>query len=154
MKKLTLFILILLSGLNNLTAQQNRDKHENFRAYKIAYITQQLDLSPTEAEKFWPLYNEFGKQFYQLKVIDTRDMKRKIKESGGIDTLSEGEAHEYVSILLNAEEEIVKLKKKFYDRLKNVLSSNKILKLYSAENEFNRKLLSEFRKNKTKNQSN
>ncbi len=154
MKKLTLFILILLSGLNNLTAQQNRDKHENFRAYKIAYITQQLDLSPTEAEKFWPLYNEFGKQFYQLKVIDTRDIKRKIKESGGIDTLSEGEAHEYVSILLNAEEEIVKLKKKFYDRLKNVLSSNKILKLYSAENEFNRKLLSEFRKNKTKNQSN
>ncbi len=154
MKKLALFILILLSGLNNLTAQQNRDKHENFRAYKIAYITQQLDLSPTEAEKFWPLYNEFGKQFYQLKVIDSRNMKRKIKESGGIDTLSEEEAHEYVSILLNAEEEIVKLKKKFYDRLKNVLSPNKILMLYNAENEFNRKLLSEFRKNKTKNQTN
>ena len=154
MKKLTLFILILLSGLNSLTAQQNRDKHENFRAYKIAYITQQLDLSPSEAEKFWPLYNEFGKQFYQLKVIDTRDMKRKIKESGGIDTLSETDAHEYVSILLNAEEEIIKLKKKFYDRLRNVLSPNKILKLYNAENEFNRKLLSEFRKNKSKNQTN
>lgn len=154
MKKLTLFILILLSGLNSLTAQQNRDKHENFRAYKIAYITQQLDLSPSEAEKFWPLYNEFGKQFYQLKVVDTRDMKRKIKERGGIDTLSEEEAHEYVCILLNAEEEIVKLKKKFYDRLRNVLSPNKILKLYNAENEFNRKLLSEFRKNKSKNQTN
>ena len=154
MKKLALFILILLSVLNNLTAQQNRDKHENFRAYKIAYITQQLDLSPTEAEKFWPLYNEFGKQFYQLKVIDTRDMKRKIKENGGIDTLSEREANEYVSILLNSEEELVKLKKKFYDRLKNVLSPNKILMLYDAENGFNRKLLSEFRKNKPKNSNN
>jgi len=154
MKKLTLFILILLSGLNNLIAQQNRDKHDNFRAYKIAYITQQLDLTPTEAEKFWPLYNEFGKQFYKLKVIDKRDMKRKIKENGGIDTLSEGEANEYVTILLNSEEEIVKLKKKFYDRLKNVLSPNKILKLYNAEDEFNRKLLSEFRKNKSKNPNN
>lgn len=154
MKKLTLFILILLSGLNNLIAQQNRGKHDNFRAYKIAYITQQLDLTPTEAEKFWPLYNEFGKQFYKLKVMDKRDMKRKIKENGGIDTLSEGEANEYVTILLNSEEEIVKLKKKFYDRLKNVLSPNKILKLYNAEDEFNRKLLSEFRKNKSKNPNN
>ena len=52
MKKLTLFILILLSGLNKLVAQQNRDKHDNFRAYKIAYINEQLDLTPTEAEKF------------------------------------------------------------------------------------------------------
>ena len=154
MKKLTLFILILLSGLNNLIAQQNRCKHDNFRAYKIAYITQQLDLTPTEAEKFWPLYNEFGKQFYKLKVMDKRDMKRKIKENGGIDTLSEGEANEYVTILLNSEEEIVKLKKKFYDQLKNVLSPNKILKLYNAENEFSRKLLSEFRKNKSKNPNN
>ena len=81
-------------------------------------------------------------------------MKRKIKENGGIDTLSEGEANEYVTILLNSEEEIVKLKKKFYDRLKNVLSPNKILKLYNAEDEFNRKLLSEFRKNKSKNPNN
>lgn len=154
MKKLALLILILMFGLNKLAAQHNNEKHENFRAYKIAYITQQLDLSPDEAEKFWPLYNAFGKQFYQLKVIGTRDIKRKIKESGGMETLSEGKANEYVSILLNTEEEIVKLKKKFYDQLKNVLTPNKILKLYNAENEFNRKLLSEFRKNKTKNPNN
>lgn len=151
MKKLALFILMLLAGLNNIAAQQNRNKHENFKAYKIAYITQQLDLSPTEAEKFWPLYNEFGKEFYELKVTRTRDLKRKIIESGGIESLSEKVANEYISTLLNTEEKILKLKIKFYDQLKNVLSPNKILKLYSTENEFNRKLLSEFRKNKSNN---
>jgi len=154
MKKLTFIILILLAGLNNVTAQQNRSKHENFKAYKIAYITQQLDLSPTEAEKFWPIYNEFGKEFYELKVIRTRDLKRKIKEIGGIDSLNEKEAKEYISTLLNMEEEMVELKMKFYDRLKNVLSPNKILMLYTAENEFNRKLLSEFRKNRSNNPNN
>jgi len=153
MKKNILFIWILFFGLNNLEAQNN-DKHENFRAYKIAYITQQLDLSPTEAEKFWPLYNEFGKQFYQLKVIQTRDMKMKIKENGGIDNLSEAEANEYVTILLDSEKEIVKLKMKYYDQLKNVISPNKILKLYNAETGFNRRLLSEFRKNKSKTPNN
>lgn len=154
MKKLALFILILSVGLNNISAQQNRSKHENFKAYKIAYITQQLDLSPTEAEKFWPLYNEFGKELYELKVTRTRDLKRTIKESGGIESLNEKVANEYISTLLYTEEEIVKLKMKFYNQLKNVLSPNKILKLYSAENEFNRKLLSEFRKNKPKNSNN
>ncbi len=151
MKKLALVILIVLFGLNDLEAQQNRNKHENFRAYKIAYITQQLDLSPLEAEKFWPLYNEFGKEYYELKVIGTRDLKRKIIDGGGVDALSATEAGKYISILLNTEDEIVKLKKEFYESLKNVLSPNKILRLYHAENEFNRKLLSEFRKNKTKN---
>ena len=154
MKKLALFILIFLFVLNNLEAQQNRNKHENFRAYKIAYITQQLDLSPSEAEKFWPLYNEFGTEFYKLKVTGTRDLKRKIIDSGGIETLSDTEASEYISILLNMEGEIVKLKKNFYEKLKNVLSPNKILKLYQSENEFNRKLLSEFRKNKPRNSNN
>jgi len=154
MKKSALFILILIFGLNNLIAQHNREKHENFKAYKIAYITQQLDLTPEEAEKFWPLYNEFGKQSYELKVVGVRDQRRKIKESGGVDTLNEADANKYITILLNTEEELVQLKKKFYNRLEGVLSANKILKLYNTENEFNRKLLSEFRKNKAKNQKN
>ena len=154
MKKSALFILILIFGLNNLTAQHKRDKYENFKAYKIAYITQQLDLSPEEAEKFWPIYNEFGKQFYELKVVGMRDQRRKIKESGGIDSLNEADANKYITILLNTEEELVQLKKNFYKRLQDVLSANKILKLYNTENEFNRKLLSEFRKNKAKNPNN
>ena len=154
MKKSTLFIFILFFGLNNLAAQHNRGKHENFKAYKIAYITQELDLTPEEAEKFWPLYNEFGKQFYELKVIDMREQKRKIKESGGIDALSEKDANDYITGLLNKEKELVDIKKKFYKQLEGVLSPNKILKLYRAENEFNRKLLSEFRKNKSKQPNN
>ena len=154
MKKSALFILILFLGLNNLVAQQQRGRHENFKAYKIAYITQELDLTPEEAEKFWPIYNEFGKQFYEIKVVGMRDQKRKIRESGGIETLSEQEASAYISIFLNTEEELVALKKKFYKRLDGVLTPNKILKLYNAENEFNRKLLSEFRKNKAKTSNN
>ena len=153
MKK-ALFILILIFGLNNLIAQHNREKHENFKAYKIAYITQQLDLTPEEAEKFWPLYNEFGKQSYELKVVGMRDQRRKIKESGGVDTLKEADANKYITIFLNTEEDLVQLKKKFYSRLEGVLSANKILKLYNTENEFNRKLLSEFRKNKAKKPNN
>lgn len=153
MKNSILFILILFTGLLNLIAQ-DKGKHENFKAYKIAYITQQLDLSPKEAEKFWPLYNEFGKKFYELKVIRGRDIKRKIQENGGIDALNEIEANEYVTVLLDTEKEIVKIKMKYYDQLKNVLSPNKILQLYNAENAFNRRLLSEFRRNKNNRPNN
>jgi len=32
---------------------------EKLNAYKIAFFTKKMDLSSQEAEKFWPLYNEF-----------------------------------------------------------------------------------------------
>ena len=34
-------------------------------ALKIAYITNKLNLSPEEAQKFWPIYNQYS---LELKV--------------------------------------------------------------------------------------
>ena len=31
---------------------------EKLTAYKIAFFTRNLDLTPAEAEKFWPVYND------------------------------------------------------------------------------------------------
>ena len=150
MKKLLLICLLALPIVNNLTAQQERGRYERIKTYKIAYLTQRLDLSPKEAQKFWPLYNEFEKNFFDIRVTSMQDQKRKIRESGGIVSLSEKDANEYISFMLDNESKITQLKRDFYVELKDVLSSQKILTLYNAENEFNRKLLSEFRKNKSK----
>lgn len=148
MKKIIWLALLFILGLNYLTAQNDQNKHENFKAYKIAYLTQELDLTPKEAEIFWPLYNAYGKKVYELKVAGIRNQKRQINEKGGIDSLDEKDANKYIANLIENEEEFVKLKKEFYNELKNVLTANKILKLYNAENEFNRRLLSEFRRRK------
>ena len=40
--------------------QERRAEREAVQAQKIAFITQETGLTPAEAEKFWPLYNEMN----------------------------------------------------------------------------------------------
>lgn len=36
----------------------SEDKRKEFEAQKVAFFTQEMELTPEEATKFWPLYNE------------------------------------------------------------------------------------------------
>ncbi len=35
-----------------------KEQRERLESFRIQFITKKLDLSPAEAEKFWPVYNE------------------------------------------------------------------------------------------------
>ena len=53
MKQLLFITALLISGLS--IAQGNNDKID---AYRVAFLTQELQLSSDEAQKFWPIYND------------------------------------------------------------------------------------------------
>lgn len=137
----------MLINLSSLFAQPH-NKREKLKAYKTAYITQQLDLTPSEAEKFWPVYNAYEKKVFQLKVTKVNATKTKIKEKGGFEALTEKEANQILLKLTENEQDVISAKKELFRDLKNIISSKKILKLYQAEHQFNRKLLSDYRKRK------
>ena len=44
---------------DDLPEESNATVRERIQAARVAYITDQLALTPTEAEKFWPIYREF-----------------------------------------------------------------------------------------------
>jgi hypothetical protein len=48
-------LLIFCSSLASLRAQDP----QKVKLVYVAYITKQLNLTPEEAEKFWPLHNQF-----------------------------------------------------------------------------------------------
>ena len=148
MQKLIIIIVVVFCTMSSLTAQY--DKRENLKAYKTAYITQQLDLSQKEAEKFWPIYNAYQKKIFQLKVLKIRAFQKKIRDKGGIDALNDNEADKLLVDLIQNEQALVETKKELYKSLEKVISSKKILKLYRAEHEFNKRLLAEFRKKRIK----
>lgn len=149
MQKIVLAILMISLSISGINAQQN--KREKLKAYKTAFITQHLDLTPKEAEKFWPIYNIFEKEMFQLKVLNLRDGRQQIKEKGGLDALKNEEAEKFLSELLQNEQDILEAKKELFHNLKNVIPAKKILTLNKVEYEFNRKLLNEFRNKKRPN---
>ena len=77
MKKITLALILLISLPALLINAQGRPRvspetQEKFRSMKIAYFTEELEFTSQEAEKFWPIYNE-----YEKKKSDLHGERRK-----------------------------------------------------------------------------
>ena len=149
-----IFILITLS-ITSLTSfaqdgplrERFKQKKEQVKSLKVAFITYELNLTPDEAAKFWPLYNTF-----EDKKQEIRKQKMKAfldrKDDDSIDKLSEKEAATILSQMESTEDELYQLKKKIIANLKGVLPATKILKLKKAEEEFSKKLLQQYRDKK------
>ena len=106
-------------------------------------LTEKLDLSSSEAEKFWPIYNAFDKAQLKLRHEKLRAIKNELKDQ--IDTITDEVALMKLNELLAAEAELNALKQTFHVKLKNVISSKKILLLKISEEGFNRQMMKRLR---------
>lgn len=136
-----LFTLILLAFALSASAQGN-DKREQIKALKTAFITTELSLTSDEAAKFWPVYNAFDEKQFELKHQKMRALGKKIE---GIDSMSDKEALVVINQMEDYEEELFQNRRKLVSSLKSIISSVKILKLKKAEDDFNRKLLRQYK---------
>jgi len=142
-----MIIALLVFAFYTKTNAQQGGK-ERMKAFKTAYITEELDLTVKEAEKFWPVYNKYDKKLFSLKVEKGRKERHRIKELGGPQNVSDQEATTIVFSMLSAEKEASVTREKMYKDLSKILSPTKLLTLYQAEMNFNKRLLSEYRKRK------
>jgi len=146
MKTLHTLILTLFISASVFAQRPNREK---IKALKIAHITEQLDLSKNEAQKFWPIYN--ANEEAENKLREQSSIIRKDKKP---DELTEGEAK---SILLNMEKiekQKTELHSKMLNELLEILPAKKILKFYRAERSFRQKMFEEYKKRQSREKRN
>lgn len=140
-------LLFAIIGAINISCAQKRGSRERMRAYKIAYITEQLNLNSTEAQKFWPIYNEHQDIMKSLKKQERASLKT-MKEMESLDHLNDSESEKLINTYLNIEEQRFQERKKLIKKLKPIIPQNKILKLLKTEIDFNRRLLKQLRDRK------
>ena len=144
-KSLLAFILLITTTVSfSQNGRLLKQKKEQVKSIKVAYITNELNLTPDEATKFWPLYNEFEEKQNQIRREKLKAHLNRIDDSD-FDNLSEKEATSLLAQMESSEDELYLLRKKFVANLKNVLPATKILKLKKAEDGFNKKLLQQIR---------
>ena len=146
MKYIITALLSLFLSLS-ITAQ-HRIKKEKMKALKIAFLTDELDLTSKEAEKFWPAYNAYDEKINNLRFNGHRKLYKKIREADGLDNLSESESRDIVQQFDNINEEIYETEKEFHKKLRTIFSYNKIIKFKMAELEFRRKLFKRYKNQK------
>ena len=139
MKKLLLILTIVVTiSLLGLNAQnQNPDK---FSTYKIGFFTKKMNLTSQEAEKFWPVYNDYQKQknlIQREKIMLIRDFNQ--NES----VLDDSQLTEMGDRLIKYISDESSLAVAFHKKIREVLAPAKVIKYYQAENQYKIQLLRE-----------
>ncbi len=134
-------ITILLVAMSLHSFSQDNDRRERIKALKVAFITEQLELTSTEAQKFWPVYNDFEEKEEQLR----KESYYKRKEID-VESLSEREAKKMIEDMIVTEIKKQELRETFIKDLQKILSSKKIIKLKISEDQFNKRMFEEFKK--------
>lgn len=131
---LVFFMLFSFAG----TAQEKDQHRERIKALKTAHITEGLKLTSKEAQQFWPVYNDYEakrRSLYRKEHADIPSMECVTEESAA------ARLDEYVEI----EKQDYLLKKKYYKDLRNIFSAKRIIQLKKVEDEFNEKMMREYR---------
>jgi hypothetical protein len=137
MKKIITLIFLFVC---TISFGQNFEKRaERVKALRVAFISNKLDLTSQEAEKFWPIFNKFSDSQMDLHK-QKRKLMLKLKPENTV-----GMSDTATLKLLNESEDIdadmENKKRQFVKDLQGVIPPQKILLLKKAEEEFKSTLL-------------
>jgi hypothetical protein len=76
--------LILYGIIFTLCFSVSAQNGEGIQALKIAYLTKQLNLTPEDAERFWPIYNQYTKEIRQIRMDAVGNREAEIVTEGKI----------------------------------------------------------------------
>jgi hypothetical protein len=124
-----LLILTFFTGFAFAAKAQDGDpgdKQEKLQALYVAYITDELKLTPDEAQKFWPIHAEFDKE---IKAVNP-DLPQ-----------------------LEREQAILNIKKRYQDKFSKIINADRTERFFKKDGEFRRKLIERLRKMREKRQN-
>jgi hypothetical protein len=122
---------------------------EDIESMKIAYLTKKLDLTPDEAKKFWPVFNQFSDELKNVRS-NRRKTGRDAKED--FDNLSDKELEKIVDGDIAMRQQELDVIKKYNSQFKQVLPMKKVAALYRAEDDFKRELLEKIKERRAARQ--
>ena len=108
--------------------QQQQADGGKLKALQIAYLTNKLNLKPEEAERFWPVFNQ-----YQEEIRKARMEGRNLPE-------------------VEKEQKIVDIRKKYFDEFAKVLNKERADRVFKADNEFRDVIRKEIQERRQLNQ--
>lgn len=113
---------------------------ERIDAMRIAYITENVGFTTEEAQKFWPLHNEFEAKMEDIRRERHSIMEGRMRNPELTDVDDEDLAEEMLK-MFELEQRELNLKKEYHTKYLSVLSPKKVALLYMAQEKFKRELI-------------
>ena len=132
-----IFIITVLAICLGMTADAHKrcdnEWKEKIMSEKIAFLTLEMNITPEEAQVFWPVYNQVEQQkdaALEEVIKSYRALKTAVEQNTDTERLLEA--------YLAAQQNLRKIDNEAPEKYKSVLSADKVAKLYVAEEKFRR----------------
>ncbi len=152
MKKIILFLLINCISITIISAQPHHhngkrgekltpEMREKMEAYRVAFITEKLELTAEEAQQFWPIFNEREELLRAMK----KEQKQQRKNTD-FSQLTDAEIQALIDRHFDFKQRELDIDREYTAKFAKVLPLRKVVKLHHLEREFRRKILKEYRR--------
>lgn len=136
----SLLILIFFSQMAFAQREGSFDK-EKLKDARIAFITDRLDLSSQQAERFWPIFNKYSEsREANLRKMASLNPRR---EEGEI---SDSQAKTMITERFKLQRQMVADEEKFVQEVSSVISYSQILQLNGIARDFTRMIYQRHRR--------
>lgn len=104
---------------------------DKIKAARVGLITQRLNLTPEQAQKFWPIYNEFDQ-----KRADARKPYRSAQKDINPNNPDPKQQQALLDMGLKVKQDELNLEKEYSAKMMNVITAQQMLNLRKAEHDF------------------
>ena len=102
---------------------------------KIAFITNRVSLTQDQAQKFWPLYNEFSTRRRELNRSG-RLLRRDVT-----DGMTDPQIRDNFNQAFAMRQQELNLEKEYFERFQKVVSLRQVVALFQAERDFTKEVI-------------
>jgi Spy/CpxP family protein refolding chaperone len=139
---ISVFSVTLVSAQPAGNREPSKEDLDNFMAKKVAFFTEKLQLTPAEAQVFWPIYNQSEKESWEAQR-KRREIEMKVQMETR--NLSDKEIIDLTKQMVETYKAEAMVTEKYNKKFLEILPPKKVLKLYQAENQFRMSMLHEYR---------
>ena len=107
---------------------------ERVRAEKVAFLTEEIDLSESEAQVFWPIYNQLQKE--QRDSFEAVQKAYAAMAKGVTDGKTGKEMEKLVNAYIDAKSKNEGIETRYFNKLMKALPAEKVARYYVAEEKF------------------
>lgn len=138
-------IILIIFSLISLTGFTQNNGTKQIETAKIALITNRLNLSPEQAQQFWPIYNEFDTKKKEIK----KSYRKLVSEINTL-TTSDEKILANLKETLNLQQKEVDVEKDYMAKFLKTINIRQLAELYKAEQLFNNMLIQRLNRNNRK----
>ncbi|MDO7875734.1 hypothetical protein Q5H93_13400 [Hymenobacter sp. ASUV-10] len=102
---------------------------------KIAFITNRISLTQEQAQKFWPIYNEFSARRRELNR-NTRLLRRDITPD-----MTDAQIRDNITQSFTGRQQELNLEKEYFEKFQKVISLRQVAQLLNAERDFTKEVI-------------